>query len=47
MTYYKMNGAKFESLEDLIESLWPIYEDRMSREDFEAYAKDNAEVIEE
>jgi hypothetical protein len=47
MTYYKMNGAKFETLEELIEDLWPVYESRMSRDEFEAYAKENAEVIDE
>lgn len=40
---YKLDGAKFPTLEDLIESMYVFYQDKMSREEFEAYARENAE----
>lgn len=40
---YKLHGAKFESLEELIEALYPLYEDQMSLEEFKKYAAENAE----
>ncbi len=40
---YKLDGAKFPSLEDLIEALYPLYSDRMSEEEFKKYVEDNAE----
>lgn len=46
MAYYKIDGAKFDSLEELIESLWPLYQGRLSREEFESYVKENLEVRE-
>lgn len=46
MAYYKIDGAKFDSLEELIESLWPLYKGRLSREEFESYVKENLEVEE-
>ncbi len=46
MAYYKIDGAKFDSLEELIESLWPLYRERLSREEFESYVKENLEVRE-
>ena len=35
---YKLDGAKFPSLEELIEALYPIYADRMSEDEFRKYA---------
>lgn len=40
---YKLDGAKFPSLEELIEALYPIYADRMSEDEFRKYAEENAE----
>ncbi len=40
---YKLDGAKFATLEELIESMYVFYQDKMSREEFETYAKENAE----
>jgi len=40
---YKLDGAKFPTLEDLVEALYPLYSDKMSEEEFEKYAEENAE----
>nr|WP_303933903.1 hypothetical protein [Treponema denticola] len=40
---YKLDGAKFPTLEDLVEALYPIYADKMSEEEFKKYAEENAE----
>jgi hypothetical protein len=40
---YKLDGAKFPSMEDLIEALFPLYSDRMSEEDFQKYVEEHAE----
>ena len=40
---YKLDGAKFPTLEDLVEALYPLYADKMSEEEFEQYAEQNAE----
>nr|WP_314779596.1 hypothetical protein [uncultured Treponema sp.] len=40
---YKLDGAKFPTLEDLVEALYPIYSDKMSEEEFKKYAEENAE----
>jgi hypothetical protein len=40
---YKLDGAKFPTLEDLIEALYPLYADKMSEEEFKKYAEANAE----
>ncbi|MGP1430882.1 MAG: hypothetical protein ACTTI6_00475 [Treponema sp.] len=40
---YKLDGAKFPTLEDLVEALYPLYADKMSEEDFKKYAEANAE----
>ncbi len=41
MSTFKIDGAKFASLEELKASLWEIYKDKMSKEEFEKYVKDN------
>lgn len=41
---YKLDGAKFPSLEELIEALYPLYSDRMSEEDFKKYAEEHVET---
>lgn len=43
MSTFKLDGAKFSTLEDLKESMWPIYESRMSKADFDKYVEENAE----
>lgn len=40
---YKLDGAKFPTLEELVEALYPIYSDTMSEEEFKKYAEENAE----
>ncbi len=40
---YKLDGAKFQTMEELIEALYPLYSDRMSEEEFRKYAEENAE----
>jgi hypothetical protein len=40
---YKLDGAKFPSLEELVEALYPIYSDRMSEEEFRKYVDEHAE----
>lgn len=40
---YKLDGAKFPTLEELIEALYPIYSDKMSLDEFKKYAETNAE----
>ena len=46
MATYKIDGAKFSSEEELLESLWPLYQNKMSREEFEKYARENAQITE-
>ncbi len=46
MATYKIDGAKFSSMEELLESLWPLYQGRMSREEFEKYVKENVKTAE-
>ncbi len=40
---YKLDGAKFASLEELVEALYPLYSDKMPEEEFKKYAEENAE----
>lgn len=40
---YKLDGAKFPTLEDLVEALYPLYADKMSEEDFKKYVEAHAE----
>ena len=40
---YKLDGAKFPTIEELVEALYPIYADKMSEEEFKKYAEENAE----
>jgi hypothetical protein len=40
---FKLDGAKFPSKEELIESLYPLYQDKMSKEEFIAYVDENAQ----
>ncbi len=40
---YKLDGAKFPTMEELIEALYPIYSDKMSLEEFKKYVEEHAE----
>lgn len=40
---FKLEGAKFETIEELVEALYPMYQDKMSKEEFRKYAEENAE----
>jgi hypothetical protein len=46
MARYKIDGAKFQSVEELKEGLWPLYEGKMTREEFEKYVEERMEVVE-
>ena len=39
---YKLDGSKFPTLEELIEALFPLYEDKMNLEEFKKYVETNA-----
>ena len=45
MATYKIDGAKFPSMDDLKAALWEMYKDKMSKDEFEKYVKDNVEEI--
>lgn len=40
---YKMDGAKFETIEELVEALYSLYSDKMSPEEFKKYVEENAQ----
>ena len=40
---YKLDGAKFPTLDELVEALYPLYADKMSIEEFRKYAEEHAE----
>ena len=40
---YKLDGAKFPTIEELIEALYPVYADRISEDDFRKYVEEHAE----
>jgi hypothetical protein len=40
---YKLDGAKFDSLDELVEALYPLYSDKMSLEEFKKYVEENAQ----
>lgn len=42
---YKIDGAKFSSIEEMKESLWLLYEGKMSKQEFDKYVETNAETI--
>lgn len=41
---YKIDGAKFPTLEELKESLWPLYQEKMKRADFDKYVEEHVEI---
>jgi hypothetical protein len=46
MSFYKLDGAKFPSLEELKDALWPVHQDKMSREEFDKYVESKVEISE-
>ena len=40
---YKLDGAKFETIEELVDALYPLYSDKMSLEEFRKYVEENAQ----
>jgi len=40
---YKLDGAKFESIEELVEALYPLYADSMTVEEFRVYVEEHAQ----
>ncbi len=40
---YKLDGAKFPSIDELVEALYPVYSDKMSLEEFRKYVEEQAE----
>ena len=40
---YKLDGAKFTTLDELVEALYPMYSDTMSEDEFRKYAEEHAE----
>ena len=41
MATYKLDGAKFSSLDELKTSMWEMYKDKMSQEEFDKYVEAN------
>jgi hypothetical protein len=42
---FKIDGAKFETMDDLKATLWELYQTKMSREEFEKYVSANVQNI--
>jgi len=40
---YKLDGAKFPTIEELVEALYPMYSDKMSEAEFKKYVEEHAE----
>ncbi len=40
---YKLDGAKFPTIDELVEALYPMYSDSMSEAEFRAYVEEHAE----
>jgi len=45
MATYKIDGAKFDSMDSLKSTLWELYKDKMSEDEFNKYVQDNVETI--
>lgn len=46
MATYKIDGAKFKTMEEVKETLWALYQSKMDRAQFEKYVEENVEKIE-
>jgi len=42
---FKINGAKFNTMEELKASLWELYKDKMSKEEFDKFVEKTAEKV--
>ena len=40
---YKLDGAKFDTLDYFVDALYILYSDKMSEEEFRKYAEENSE----
>lgn len=45
MAKYKIDGVKFNSMDDLKASLWELYKDKMSEAEFNDYVSKNTQEI--
>jgi hypothetical protein len=45
MATYKIDGAKFKTMDELKETLWPFYKDKMDRAQFDKYVEANVEKL--
>lgn len=43
---YKIDGAKFPDMESLKETLWELYQAKMTREEFEKYVAEHVTEVE-
>ena len=46
MSTYKLDGVRFQTIEDLKESLWCLYKDTLTIEEFEKYVNENVVITE-
>ena len=44
MKTYKLNGVKYDNLEELKMIFWEIYKEKMSKEEFDKYVEKNIEI---
>lgn len=42
---YKLEGAKFPTLDELKNALWELYQNKMSRDEFDQFVETNAEEV--
>ena len=42
---FKIDGAKFETIEELKANLWELYQAKMSKEEFDKYIETNVQKI--
>lgn len=40
---FKLDGAKFPTMDELVEALYPMYADTMTESEFRKYAEDHAQ----
>jgi len=46
MGKFKIDGVKFSTMDELKASLWELYKDKMSKDEFENYIKNNVQEVE-
>jgi hypothetical protein len=47
MPKYKIDGAKFASMDELKASLWEVYSGKMTPEEFDKYVQNNTTEVAE